>query len=151
MALLLALGLVLGVFPIMGCPTVLCLLAALGFRLNAAALQALNNLATPLQLALLLPLNQAGVCLCGGALPAGGSAGGRICVAALHAVAGWACVCVPAGVLLYFGLILALKWRHVARYSRSVSASRPCARRARPSFQWASAAVGSSPSGSCAR
>ena len=110
-ALLLAVGLVLGVFPIAGCPTVLCLLAALGFRLNAAALQVLNNLASPLQLALLLPLNQAGVCLCGDALPAGGSAAVRIGVAALHAIAGWACICIPAGVLLYFGLILGMKWR----------------------------------------
>jgi len=154
-ALLLSVGLVLGVFPIAGCPTVLCLLAALGLRLNATALQALNNLSSPLQLALLLPLNQAGVCLCGGALPSGGSAAGRIGIAALHAIAGWGCICVPAGVLLYFGLILALKRQRAARpsvrYSRSASASRPCARRARPSFRWASAAVGSLPSGSCAR
>ena len=37
-ALLLSVGLVLGVFPIMGFPTVFCVLAAIGLRLNWAAL-----------------------------------------------------------------------------------------------------------------
>src|ERR1700679_4030488 len=65
-ALLVSVGLVLGVFPIVGCPTVLCLLAAFGLRLNPAALQVINNLSSPLQLALLLPLGRAGALLCGG-------------------------------------------------------------------------------------
>src|SRR5580692_2926222 len=33
-ALILVLGLVLGVFPVFGCPTLLCIVAALAFRLN---------------------------------------------------------------------------------------------------------------------
>ena len=46
LALVLSLGLVLGVFPIFGLPTLLCLLAALGLRLNVAALQLLNQIAS---------------------------------------------------------------------------------------------------------
>ncbi len=105
-ALLLAVGLVLGVFPVMGCPTVLCLGAALGLRLNVAALQALNQATSPLQLALLVPLERAGARLCGAGavLP-----GGKLGAAAGHAVAGWACICVPAGLVLYGALLMAAR------------------------------------------
>lgn len=104
-ALLLSVGLVLGVFPIMGCPTVLCLLAAFGLRLNLAALQLLNSASSPLQLALLLPLARAGAILCGGAVSSDGSWAGKVGLAALHAVAGWACICVPLSGVLYFSLV----------------------------------------------
>ena len=107
-ALLLAVGLVLGVFPIAGCPTMLCLLAAVGLRLNFAALQALNNISTPLQLALLLPFTRAGAWLFGGLVP-GGSLAGKLGLAAMHAIAGWASVSIPLGFLLYFVLIAALR------------------------------------------
>jgi uncharacterized protein (DUF2062 family) len=98
-ALLFSVGLVLGVFPIMGCPTVLCLLAAIGLRLNAPALQLLNNVSSPLQLVLLLPLERVGSWLCGD-VPAA-SVAGRIGMAAMHAIAGWAFICVPCGLALY--------------------------------------------------
>lgn len=111
-ALLLSVGLVLGVFPIMGCPTVLCLLAAFGLRLNLAALQLLNNLSSPLQLALLLPLSRAGTRLCGGAASAGGSWTGMLGMAALHAVAGWVCVCIPLGAILYVSLVFVMRRCH---------------------------------------
>lgn len=104
-ALLLSVGLVLGVFPIAGCPTILCLLAAFGLRLNVAALQLLNSATSPLQLALLLPLARAGRRLSGGAMFVGGSWTVRIGSAALHAITGWACICIPLGVLLYIGLV----------------------------------------------
>ena len=120
-ALLLSVGLVLGVFPIMGCPTVLCLLAAFGLRLNFAALQILNNLSSPLQLALLLPLSRAGARLCGGAAAARGSWTGMIGLTALHAVAGWACVCIPLGAILYVGLVLVMR-----RCRPSWSGARTC-------------------------
>jgi hypothetical protein len=110
-ALLLSVGLALGVFPIMGCPTAFCLLAALRLRLNVAALQLLNQISSPLQLALLLPLERAGGWLCGSAVSANGSAARQIGVAGLHAVVGWGCICVPAGVLMYFILSMAMR-RH---------------------------------------
>lgn len=102
--LLLAVGLVLGTFPIAGVPTVLCLLAALILRLNAAALQALNSITAPLQLALLLPLARTGYWLCGEAITETGSWSSRAVSAAVHAIAAWAALCIPLGALLYVAL-----------------------------------------------
>ena len=97
-AMILVVGLVLGVFPLPGIPTFLCLFAALGLRLNIAALQLLNNVTSPLQLALWLPLERLGARLCGSSLAPFAA---PIGATALHAVLGWACACVPAGILLY--------------------------------------------------
>lgn len=108
-ALVVAAGLVLGVFPIIGCPTVLCLIASVRFRINPAALQVINNLASPVQLALLFPLERAGAWLCGDWAPTGVPVMGRLGVAAVHAVAGWGCVCVPFGIVLYFVLLAAMQ------------------------------------------
>jgi len=105
LALLVAVGVVLGVFPIMGCPTVLCLLAAFGLRLNAAALQLLNNVSSPLQLALLVPLARVGAVLCGGYNPLGTSIAGRMGGGAIHAVVGWTCICIPLGIVLYLAIL----------------------------------------------
>lgn len=108
-ALLLSVGLVLGVFPIMGCPTVLCLLAACGLRLNIAALQLLNNISSPLQFALLLPLARAGAWLCGAAAAPDGSLAGKLGAGALHAVVGWTCICIPLGLVLYCILVVVMR------------------------------------------
>jgi uncharacterized protein (DUF2062 family) len=54
LALSFAAGLVLGVFPIIGATTILCLLAGAVFRLNHVALQLANHLAYPLQIPLIL-------------------------------------------------------------------------------------------------
>lgn len=108
-ALVLSVGLVLGVFPIVGFPTLFCILAAFGFRLNLVGLQLVNNISTPLQLALLVPLARAGARLCGGAAVVDGPWMGKVGAAAMNAVTGWACICVPAGVVLYFALILAMR------------------------------------------
>jgi uncharacterized protein (DUF2062 family) len=54
LALSLAVGLVLGLFPIIGVTTLLCLAAGFVFRLNHVALQLANQLAYPLQLPLVL-------------------------------------------------------------------------------------------------
>ncbi len=59
-ALSIAFGLVLGVFPALGWTTVLCLLVAVGLKLNVPAMQLVNYLAYPLQLALLVPFIRAG-------------------------------------------------------------------------------------------
>ena len=52
-ALIVAVGLVLGTFPVYGCPTILCAAAAFALRLNPTVLQLVNQIATPAQLALL--------------------------------------------------------------------------------------------------
>jgi uncharacterized protein (DUF2062 family) len=59
-ALSVAIGLVLGVFPALGWTTLLCLLVALWLKLNVPAMQLVNYLAYPLQLALLVPFLRAG-------------------------------------------------------------------------------------------
>ena len=107
MALILAVGLVLGVFPMYGVPTVLCTAAALVLRVNIPAVQLINQIASPLQIILFFPLNRFGAHLLRGdvALPASWSLAG----AARDAVIGWMCLCVPLGVVLYFVLAHALR------------------------------------------
>ena len=64
-ALTIALGLMLGVFPILGSTTVLCGLAAVFLRLNQPIIQLVNYLGYPLQVALLIPFYRAGEHLLG--------------------------------------------------------------------------------------
>jgi hypothetical protein len=59
-ALSLAFGIALGVFPVLGTTTLLCLIAALLFRLNLAAVQLVNILVYPLWFALLIPFIRVG-------------------------------------------------------------------------------------------
>jgi len=54
-ALGVACGIVLGIFPVVGLTTILCLLAATILRLNIPAIQLVNYLVYPLQLLLLIP------------------------------------------------------------------------------------------------
>jgi uncharacterized protein (DUF2062 family) len=108
-ALLLSVGLVLGVFPIVGCPTLLCLLVAIRLRLNVVALQLINNASSPLQIALLLPLTQAGASLCGNAFSTNDSWVRKAGSAALHATVGWACICIPLGALMYIVLLTVMR------------------------------------------
>jgi hypothetical protein len=59
-ALSLAFGIVLGIFPVLGSTTVLCAVAALIFQLNLPAIQVVNYLIYPAQLLLLLPFIRMG-------------------------------------------------------------------------------------------
>ncbi len=59
-ALSIAIGLVLGVFPIFGVTTVLCLIAALALRLNVVVMEIFNYVAYPLHVALLIPFLRLG-------------------------------------------------------------------------------------------
>jgi uncharacterized protein (DUF2062 family) len=65
LALTIALGLMLGVIPVLGSTTLLCTLAAVSLRLNLPAIQLVNGLAWPLQLTLLVPFLRAGAWLFG--------------------------------------------------------------------------------------
>ncbi len=64
-AISISLGLALGVFPVVGTTTLLCTLAAVTLGLNLPAIQLVNFLASPLQLALLIPFMQIGARLFG--------------------------------------------------------------------------------------
>jgi uncharacterized protein (DUF2062 family) len=108
------LALVLGVFPVYGCPTLLCAAAAIVLRLNLPAMQLVNLLTSPLQFALLIPFHRLGALL----LPGASAASARtsavhtqawaflagLWTMAVHAIAGWSCVCLPLGILLYLAL-----------------------------------------------
>lgn len=55
LALSVALGISLGIFPIIGTTTVLCFAAAFIFRINISSIQLINYFASPLQLVLVIP------------------------------------------------------------------------------------------------
>ncbi|MEY4916563.1 MAG: hypothetical protein RL616_476 [Verrucomicrobiota bacterium] len=59
-ALTIALGLTLGIFPILGSTTLLCAVVAFWLKLNQPVIQLVNWLAYPLQFALLLPFFRMG-------------------------------------------------------------------------------------------
>ncbi len=61
-----SLGLVCGVFPVMGTTTILVALIALVFRLNIVLIQLIHWLVSPLQLVLLIPFFQLGQTWFGG-------------------------------------------------------------------------------------
>jgi len=58
-----ALGVVLGIFPIFGTTTLICLGVAILFRLNIPILQVVNYLVAPLQLLLIIPFIKTGTYL----------------------------------------------------------------------------------------
>jgi uncharacterized protein (DUF2062 family) len=66
LALAVAIGLVLGTFPVIGVTTLLCIGAAFALRLNLPAMQSVNWIASPLQLILLIPFFNLGGVLFGG-------------------------------------------------------------------------------------
>jgi hypothetical protein len=64
-ALSLVFGVMLGIFPVLGSTTLLCAVAALVFRLNLPAIQLVNYLVYPLQLAFVVPFMRLGARLFG--------------------------------------------------------------------------------------
>lgn len=64
-ALTIALGGVLSIFPILGATTILCAAAAFAFRLNQPVIHLVNYCAYPAQFALLIPFYRAGETLFG--------------------------------------------------------------------------------------
>jgi hypothetical protein len=115
-ALIVVLGLVFGVFPVFGLPTLLCAAAAIVFRLNLSAIQLVNQVSAPLQYALLLPLGRAGACITG--IGFSGGTLENLANGARNAIIGWACFCVPLGLLLYLILVLALRQRRQTCFHR---------------------------------
>jgi hypothetical protein len=112
LALIIAVGFVLGTFPVPGAASILCVAAALAFRLNLPALQAVGQAVTPAQYALLLPLARIGARVVGFRPGVG--------AAVVHAVTGWLCVCVPLGIAFYVAA-LSLMRGPGARYLGEIS------------------------------
>ena len=104
-ALVVTVGFVLGVFPVFGLPTILCAVAAVILRLSLPTIQLINQLSSPLQYVLLIPLTRLGAFL----LREGGA--WNLAAATRDAIVGWFCLCVPLGLLLYLLLLCLLRWR----------------------------------------
>jgi len=115
-------GTVIGVFPLLGSTTVLCLLLAVALRLNLIAIQTLNWLVYPLQIVLILPFIQLGQHLFGDApfalssdqLQAAFEQGWLQAVVdfwhlMLSGMLAWSITAVPVGVVLYYVFVLALR------------------------------------------
>lgn len=127
----LALGIVIGVTPLIGSTTILCLLAAFLLQLNPAAIQMVNYLMLPVQLLTLIPFFRAGEWVFGAAhnpitldgirrliQTNLGKAIATLWISTLHALAVWAIL----GVLAVFPIyrILLTPLRRLARL-RAVS------------------------------
>jgi uncharacterized protein (DUF2062 family) len=124
-ALSLAFGIVLGVFPVLGSTTLLCALAAIVLKLNLPATQLVSWVMYPLQLLLLVPLMRIGDRLFR-STPLNLSlaqmlamarenlwfAIQRLWVGAVHAIAAWMLLAPLAIWLLYRGLYIPI--RHIS-------------------------------------
>ncbi len=88
LALSLAFGFGIGIIPVLGVSTILCTVIAIALRLNLPAIQLSNYLASPAQLALIIPFVRVGEHLLGVApQPLSISEGFRLmAIGALHAV-----------------------------------------------------------------
>jgi uncharacterized protein (DUF2062 family) len=128
-ALSMAFGIGLGIFPVLGSTTILCAAAALIFQLNLPAIQLVNYLIYPMQLLLLVPFIRLGEKLFRVAplqlsltqILAIVRADPRHAIASLwlvelHAMSAWLLIGLPAIFLIYFLLSRAL--RQVAASAR---------------------------------
>ncbi len=133
-ALSLACGIVLGVFPVLGSTTILCAAAALIFRLNLPAIQLVNYLVYPLQLVFLAPFIRLGEKLFRAAplqlslaqMLALAHADFRHALATLwlagvHAISAWLLMGPPAILLIYFLLSRTLRRIAVSSGPRSTA------------------------------
>jgi len=134
LALSLALGAVVGTFPLIGTTTTLCLLLAIALRLNLPVIQLSNYLVYPLQVLALLPLVRLGERLT--RAPHQSLALAQVMAliqsshwhalrllwtSAAHALLAWALLALPA-FLLWFGLfrlLVALTAQSLARRKKS--------------------------------
>jgi len=136
-ALTLALGGVLGIFPILGATTLLCGIVGVWLRLNQPLIQLVNYLVYPVQILLLIPFYRAGERLFGAdpvpivnvpdLIARFGADPLRFLVdyglVGLYGIAVWCLVAPPLAALGYYGLRPALQ--RLAAITSSAGAPRP--------------------------
>ena len=125
-ALTIALGIVLGVTPVLGSTLALCTLASVLLRLNLPAIQLVNAAVYPLQFLLLIPFYRLGACLFHADATAISLSGvmaliktgvlnaiQTLWVITLHALVAWTLIGAVTGVILYLALVPVLRgiWR----------------------------------------
>lgn len=129
-ALTIAVGVVLGITPVLGSTVLLCTLAAIVFRLNLPAIQLVNGLVYPLQFILLIPFYRLGAWMFGAdasaisidgvasLIRAGvGQAVRTLWVVTMHALVVWLALGAVAFAILYVVLVPVLghMWRKAQR------------------------------------
>lgn len=132
LALTIALGVTIGLFPVLGMTTLLCTLAAFSLRLNLPALQSINWSLAPLQVLLIIPFTHAGAWIFGGtgislsltelqSLMETDLLGTieRYLFAVLRGVGAWTIAAVPTALLLY-GISLPVLTRMAASLNNSI-------------------------------
>jgi uncharacterized protein (DUF2062 family) len=125
-ALSIAIGAIVGIFPVLGTTTVLCTLAGVGLRLNLVAVHTVHYVMTPVQILLIIPFVRVGERLMGAApqplsvkegleLIAQGAVQAIIALwdAIIHAIIGWVAIGPLAILLSYFVFKILLR-----RFSR---------------------------------
>jgi len=127
-ALTIALGIVLGVTPVLGSTTLLCTLAAIVFGLNLPAIQLVNGVVYPLQFILLIPFYRLGAWMFrvdASAISLGGvraliregvgHAIRALWVVTMHALLAWLALGMIALAILYAVLVPVVRqlWRRV--------------------------------------
>ncbi len=117
-ALTIALGIILGVTPVLGSTTLLCALAAILLRLNLPAIQLVNGVVYPLQFLLLIPFYRLGAWM----FRADAS---TVSLGGVLALITWLALGMIALAILYAGLVPLVRqlWRRVqpavsSRYGR---------------------------------
>ena len=128
LSLAIALGFVVGIFPVLGVTTMLCIAAAAALRLNQAATQVGNAASTFFFFALLIPFVRLGERITGAEafplamdqLREAASRGAvfffkTFAVAILHGVLGWIVVAPVVTAVLYFALLPLLRRMRVSR------------------------------------
>jgi len=137
-ALAMAVGIVIGIFPVIGATTLLCTAAAVIFRMNLPAIQLVNYLVYPLQIVLLIPFFQFGAWLFGvQPLPLSASElismfendfGGtiqRLWDTTMRAIVAWGLICLPTAAGLFFLLRPLLQMLQSRKAKRSSVDHRP--------------------------
>jgi len=122
LSLSIALGAVLGIFPILGATTFLCFCAGVLLRLNHAALQLVNYLVYPLQIPLILlfvrlgerlvgapPTSFSPLALAGEFREAPSAFLMKFGWTGLRGILAWTVVAPVAGIVIYFGTLPALR------------------------------------------
>ena len=127
-ALTIALGVVLGVTPVLGSTVLLCTLAAVVLRLNLPAIQLVNGVVYPLQFLLLIPFYRLGAWMFGAdastislegvaaLIRAGvGQAVRNLWVVTMHALVAWLVLGALTSALLYLLLVPLVHqlWRRI--------------------------------------
>jgi uncharacterized protein (DUF2062 family) len=115
LALCLALGAGIGMFPVLGVSTPALTVIALWRRLNLAAIQLVSWLIAPLQLAMIIPFMRIGEKLLGAPpQPLTIEAGMEILGEGVHAAAGWMLIG-PAGIYVLYRLLTPVLERALVR------------------------------------